>query len=115
MPRETYADNLMAELDSIAESFIDILGHSEIRYVNPNRHDGPIFVGAADWGWADSDDQLEAARMALLRRLREWTPRFRLLFPHPTPEVAKRLEKDTAHLERWLVRDGRYDHAIPRT
>jgi hypothetical protein len=35
--------------------------------------------------WAESDPGLEAARMELLRLVRDWEPRFRLLFPHPTP------------------------------
>lgn len=52
--------------------------------------------------------------MALLRRVRDWEPRFRLLFPHPTPEVSKRLDKGIEHLKRWLVRDGEFDHSIPR-
>ena len=99
--RSTYADNLLIELDGIAASYAEVLADSGIRYVNPNRYDGGlVFVGAADWGWADSNDALEAARMTLLRRLREWTPRFRLLFPHPTLEVAKRLDDGIAHLER---------------
>ena len=52
--------------------------------------------------------------MALLRRLRDWTPRFRLLFPHPTPKVAERLDKSIGRLERWLVR-GDKGHDIPST
>lgn len=112
----SYAERLSAELDAIAASYADILTASEIRYVNPNRYDNGVhFFGAADWGWVDSDDQLESARMALLRRLREWAPRFRLLFLHPTPEVAKRLNEGIFHLERWLVRDGGWDHDIPQT
>jgi hypothetical protein len=92
----TYAENLSAELDDIAASYAEILAASKIKYVNPNRPGrGPVFVGAADWGWGNSDDQLEIARMELLGRLREWTSRFRLLFPHPTPQVAKRLDKAT--------------------
>jgi PIN domain len=113
----TYAGNLLGELDDIATSYAEVLADSSINYVGPNRYDSGDFVliGAADWGWADSNDALEAARMALLRRLREWTPRFRLLFPHPTPEVAERLDNGIAHLEGWLIRDGDWDHAIPRT
>jgi rRNA-processing protein FCF1 len=112
----TYAENLLAELDDIAASYAEILAASTIKYVNPNRRgSGVFFVGAADWGWGDSDDQIEAARMELLGRFREWTPRFGLLFPHPTPDVAKRLDKATKHLRRWLIRDNRSDHTIPGT
>jgi PIN domain len=112
----TYAENLLAELDGIAASYAEILAASEIKYVNPNRPGGRVtFVGAADWGWGDSDEKLEAARMELLGRLRKWTPRFRLLFAHPTPEVADRLNDGIDHLERWLIRDGGRDYEIPRT
>ncbi|CQD11830.1 hypothetical protein BN1232_02225 [Mycobacterium lentiflavum] len=114
--RQTYAERIEAELDAIAASYADILAASNIEYVNPNRPGASaIFVGAADWGWADSDDKLEAARMKLLRRLREWTPRFRLLFAHPTPQVTERLLEGIDHLERWLIRDGGWDHDIPQT
>jgi hypothetical protein len=33
----TCAENLLAELDAIAASYVEILAVSEIRYVNPNR------------------------------------------------------------------------------
>ncbi|MEU2930554.1 PIN domain-containing protein [Streptomyces sp. NPDC007251] len=49
--------------------------------------------------------------MDLLRRVREWQPLFRLLFPHPTPEVSKRLDASLALLERWLVRPR--DKTVP--
>ncbi|SPM27166.1 PIN domain-containing protein [Mycobacterium terramassiliense] len=113
---QTYAERLQSELDAIAQSYDEILGDSVIKRVNLNQ-DGSdvIFVGAAEWGWADSDDALEAARMALLRRLREWTPRFRLLFAHPTPEVAERLNDCTELLERWLLRRDESDWDLPPT
>lgn len=116
MRHDTYAERLVAELDGIAASYAEILAASDIKYVNPNRPGSHvIFVAAADWGWTSSDDALEAARMALLRRVREWTPRFRLLFPDPTPQVAKRLSKCVNHLERWLIRDTEGDRTIPQT
>lgn len=52
--------------------------------------------------------------MALLRRVRDWAPRFRLLFPHPTPTVSGRLDNSLGQLERWLVREHG-DHSVPRT
>ena len=52
--------------------------------------------------------------MTLLRRVRDWEPRFRLLFPHPTPKVAERLDKRIGRLERWLVR-SHAEHDIPPT
>lgn len=114
--RPTYVENLLSELDGLAESYGEVVAASGIDYVNPNRHDTDIvFLGWADWGWAPSNNHLESSRMGLLRRLRDWVPCFRLLFPHPTPEVANRLDEGIGHLERWLVRDGRSDHDIPPT
>ncbi len=52
--------------------------------------------------------------MELLRLVRDWEPRFRLLFPHPTPEVSNRLDDGTGLLEGWLTRDAR-QHDIPLT
>jgi rRNA-processing protein FCF1 len=112
----TYANTLLTELDSIASSYSDILAASGIRNVDPNRRGGRVqFVGAAIWGWTSSGNDLESARMELLPRVREWATRFRLLFPHPTPSVSKRLDRGIDRLERWLVRDGHGDHDIPAT
>ena len=112
----TYTENVIAELDGIAGSYADILNASGIKNVDPNRHggNGMVFLGYAKWGWTESDDRLEATRMALLRRLRDWAPRYRLLFPHPTPTISKRLTKGIGLLEHWLTRDGR-EHDIPPT
>ena len=52
--------------------------------------------------------------MDLLRRLREWAPRLRLLFAHPTPTIANRLDTNLGLLERWLLREGE-DHSVPST
>lgn len=50
--------------------------------------------------------------MAVLTRLRDWVPRFRLLFPHPTAQVEKRHDNAIRHLERWRVRTGN-DRSVP--
>jgi rRNA-processing protein FCF1 len=112
---ESYLDHLLGELNAIEDEYICVLERSEIRYVNPNRSGGVIFVGAADWGWEPSDPALEAARMDLLGRVRDWQPRFALLFPHPTPELSKRHDEALGLLIRWLVRDGKFDHSVPGT
>ncbi len=107
----TYAQSVVSELDGIAAAYADILAASDIENVDP----GPI-VGLAPRDWTASDNALEAARMALLRCLRDWEPRFRLIFPHPTPTVSERLDEGIGHLMRWLVRDDSgYDYAIPPT
>lgn len=109
-----YLELLIIDLDAIERDYIAVIEQSEIKYVNPDRHgNGLIRMSAADWGWAASTPELEVLRMALLRRLRDWEPRFRLLFRHPTPEVSKRLDDRLRHLERWLVREYS-DCSIPR-
>jgi len=105
----------MSELDDIHSEYAKILAASAIVNIDPNRHGDwdVVVINAPEWGWAESDAALEAARMNLLRRVRDWEPRFRLLFPHPTPTVSKRLDQHIGRLERWLVRDR--DRTVPST
>jgi len=112
----TYKEHLVHELRAMETDYVGVLNDSEIQYVSPNSPDGKhIVLGAADWGWGPSTPQLEIRRMDLLRRLRGWEPRFRLLFPHPTPEVAAQLNESLGHLERWLVREGTWnDWSVPQ-
>jgi hypothetical protein len=109
----TYVERLLAELDSIHEQYGNILAESAIVNVDLNHGGGGgfVFVGFPKWGWAKSHAALETSRMALLGRVRDWQPRFRLLFPHPTPTVAERLDQSIGLVERWLVRES--DHSIP--
>ncbi|MGW1550269.1 transposase [Streptomyces sp. NPDC002346] len=101
----TYLDRLRSDLDLIEGDFLKVLADSQIRNVDPNRRSsGVVHFGAAKWGWVPSGPELEARRMELLGRVRDWEPLFRLLFPHPTPEVTKRLDGSLALLQRWLVR-----------
>lgn len=101
----SYVDSLLDELDTIASDYTEILNASDIVNKDPNRWSHSVTViDPQVWYWADSDPGLEAKRMALLKRVRDWTPRFRLLFPHPTPEVTERLEEHLGRMERWLVR-----------
>ncbi|MFD7646042.1 PIN domain-containing protein [Streptomyces albidoflavus] len=110
----TYLDRLRSDLDLMEADFLQVLADSQIRNVDPNRHsNGIVHFGAPKWGWVPSSPELEARRMELLGRVREWEPLFRLLFPHPTPEVTKRLDKSLALLQRWLERPR--DTTIPAT
>lgn len=111
----TYLERLLTELDGIAAAYTDVLAASGIKNVDPNRNGGGmVWIGFAKWGWESSSDELEAARMALLRTVRDWEPRYRLLFPHATPEVSKRLDHGIGRLTKWLTRDGK-GHSIPPT
>jgi hypothetical protein len=113
---EPYVERLLAELELIATEFEAVIESSVIKYVNPNTDAGGLFfVGAADWGWAESEPEHERQRMALLAQVRGWQPRFQLMFPNPTPEVAKRHGAALDLLERWLVRDRAFDHSIPQS
>src|SRR5216683_6284876 len=106
----SYLTRLLAELDQIHADYAELLSASAIRNIDP----GPRFIGFPSWGWADSSAGLEASRMALLRLVRGWEPRFRMLFPHATPTVSERLDEHLGRLERWLVRKPG-EHGIPST
>ncbi|MCT6781463.1 PIN domain-containing protein [Streptomyces sp. CS7] len=113
-PPPTYLDRLRSDLDLIEAAFVQILADSQIRNTDPNRGRGYVMhVGAPKWGWVPSSPEVEARRMELLGRVREWEPLFRLLFPHPTPEVTKRLEQSLGLLRRWLERPR--DTTVPST
>jgi len=109
-PSTSYKAALLAELEQIAVQLTRILAVSSIRPTNLPSN----FIGFAYYRWEPSNDELTAARMATLRNLRDWETRFRLLFPHPIPEVAERLKASFEHLYRWLDRDED-DHSIPAT
>jgi rRNA-processing protein FCF1 len=113
---DIYKDRLLAELRRIEEQFVSVIAASTINYTNLNRAgSGIVFMGAADFGWGPSDDDLTVRRMSLLAQLRDWAPRYRLLFPHPTPQVASKLEGRIGHLESWLTRKRTSEHSIPQT
>ncbi|MGW2706885.1 PIN domain-containing protein [Streptomyces sp. NPDC001340] len=105
----TYKERLLAQLEAIESDYIAVLEASETEYIDSG------LVTAADWEWAPSGPELEMQRMDLLRRLRDWKPRFLLLFPHPTPETSEKLKDSLELLERWLVRERTWeDYSIPQ-
>jgi len=110
----TYLERLLGELDTIRGRYLEVLAASAIRNVDPNRPgSGVVHYGAPKWGWVASEPALEASRMELLCAVRDWAPRLRLLFPHPTPTVTRKLDDHLGRLERWLVRPR--DGSIPAT
>lgn len=116
-PPVPYTKSLMDELDAIADAFDRVLDLSGVRNIDPNRGGGGgiTFLGYPTHGWEPSDSQLEALRMALLTRVRDWAQRFRLLFPNPTAQVEKRHDEAIALLENWLERGKRGKHSVPST
>jgi hypothetical protein len=111
-----YIDSLLEELDAIEASYVDVLEASAVDNIDPNRGlgSGIVFIGYPTSGWARSDAPGEAARMKLLGQVRDFRPRFELLFPHPTPEVAARHTGALDLMERWLERPGG-DYTVPST
>ncbi|ACU75757.1 conserved hypothetical protein [Catenulispora acidiphila DSM 44928] len=106
----SYIERLCAELGAIHADYREVLSASKIINVDPNRGRSSglvVFMNPVVWAWAGSDPDLDRERMALLRKVRDWEPRFRLLFPHPTPEVAERLDVHIGRLTRWLIRPKR--------
>ncbi|WP_405552117.1 PIN domain-containing protein [Streptomyces canus] len=105
----TYKERLLTQLDAIESDYVAVLEASDTEYVDS------IVITAANWEWAPSSPELEMQRMDLLRRLRDWKPRFLLLFPHPTPETAEKLKDNLELLERWLLRERTWqDYSIPQ-
>jgi len=113
---QPYVARVGADLAVRKEQLNALLDASTIEYVNPNTPGSRIvFVTAADWGWGPSDEAAVAAQMDLLGRYSAWFERFLLLFPHPTPDVERKIKKVGKFVRRWVARDGTFDHSIPRT
>jgi len=113
---QPYVARVGADLAVLKEQLNALLDASTIEYVNPNTPgSGIVFVTAADWGWGPSDEAAAAAQMDLLGRYSAWFERFLLLFPHPTPDVERKIKKVDKFVRRWVARDGTFDHSIPRT
>ncbi|WP_431998568.1 PIN domain-containing protein [Streptomyces fungicidicus] len=111
-PPPTYVDQLLSELADIETSYAAVLDSSQVR-ARQMGGDGLVIIGHP-WSWEPSTPDIEARRMKLLRQVRDWGPRFRLLFPHPTPAVQRSTDDAIGLLEDWLVRDGRVKHRAPR-
>lgn len=113
--RSSYLSKMLTELDRLEQDYVDVLNRSTILNIDPNRGGGGVaFFGVAKYGWGASDPALESSRMELLRRLRDWGPRYRLLFPHPVKTVSTRLDGSLERMEAWLLRESR-DKSVPAT
>lgn len=109
-PPPTYVEHLLSELADIEDAYAAVLDSSQVR----RREISSSVIVMYPWGWVSSTPDTEAHRMDLLRQVRDWAPRFRLLFPHPTPSVQRRMDDSIGLLEDWLLREGRVKHAAPR-
>ncbi len=113
---QSYLSRVRADLAALAEELDALLDGSTIRYVNPNRPGSPlVFVMAADWGWGASDEKTAVAQMDLIERYSDWSERFMLLLPNPTPDVQRKITDADKFFRRWVARDGGFDHSIPQT
>ena len=116
MSSASFLSGLRSELDELAARNRDILEQSEIRHFNWNDSSSEIVVaGFPPHGWAPTSAAVSAQQMAMLRDWDHWVQRFRLLFPHPTTQIAQRISEATTSVRRWLERDGSSDWAIPAT
>lgn len=111
-PPPTYVDQLLSELTAIESAYAIVLSNSQVRERQMDL--GAVQVFGHPWAWVPSDPAVEASRMELLRQVRDWAPRFRLLFPHPTPTVQRGMDDGVRLLEDWLVREGRVKHRAPQ-
>lgn len=109
----TYIEHLLSELAAFEASYLAVTESSEIRKRKLSGG-GVVVMTNAPFAWVASTAEVEGQRMDLLRRLRDWAPRFRLLFPHPTPGVRRRVEDSIGLLEDWLSRGTRAKHPAPR-
>ena len=83
----TYLSRLLTELEKIREALGAVLEASTIQNIDlkppqPSRH----ICRLRAVGVGISDNTLERARMALLCRIRDWGPRFRMLYPPSDPD-----------------------------
>ena len=112
----SYLERIHSELAEIRADMDVLLDASTIRNVNPNTPgSGMVFLDAADWGWGPSDPELSAMQMRLSARYRSWFDRFRLLFPHPTPDVTTDIDEVDSFVRSWIERPDKWDHTVPRT
>ena len=109
-PFRSYIDELLGELDQLEHHYLDLLAESDIVDTNHPSY----MIGWALHEWTPSSPGQESQRMQLLANLRSVKPRFLLLFPHPTPEIAKRHDEAFQVLEGWLTRPDD-DHSVPAT
>ncbi|MEV8435129.1 PIN domain-containing protein [Streptomyces chartreusis] len=112
LPPPTYVDQLLSELADIESAYTSILDNSQVRARQMDL--GAVHILGHPWAWVPSTPETEASRMELLRQVRDWAPRFRLLFPHPTPAVKRSMADGVQLLEDWLVREGRVKKQAPQ-
>lgn len=113
--RPAYRECLSVELQAMRGDFRQIVNTSAIARIDLRALEaewGGEILGVPEWEWTPCNDNVQTARMALLRRLRGWSPRFRLLFPHATPEITQSMEEALELLHDWLVREPG-SHLVP--
>lgn len=109
-----YIDRLQDDLARLAADLDGLVGMSNIRYHSPYSG-GMVAIRLSDLAWDPADDAITAAQMALIALYSAWFERFRLLFPNPTPEVRKKMERADGFVRRWVERPSLFDNDLPRT
>lgn len=112
----SYLDRLCVDLDAVATRVADLLHASTIVPDSLNEPgSGVVFITAADWQWGPSTPQAQSFRMSLDESYSEWITRVRLLFEHPTPEVASEFDDLDRWVRGWIDRNTISDFSIPST
>src|SRR5450759_5352229 len=102
----------LADLEGQIQALLDI---SEIRYINPNRRDADfVVIGAADYGWAPSDDQQQLARMIVSDAWQGYSGIEPEVYDHQSvsqaaqkraggsPSAVPGVDRVTSNLKTWL-------------
>lgn len=103
----SYRDHLLHHLEELEQSYRDSLGLATIK----QNHWPDGFIGFAHFSWEPSSAESTASRMEMLRAISDIEPRTRLLFPHPTPDVADVLKDSFGLLKRWAKQKPN-DHSV---
>jgi hypothetical protein len=111
-----YADRLGEQLDTLAAHFDELLDVSTIEAATLDETDSNLIVVAAGpWQWGPSSPEANLLRMKIKGDYIDWYQRLHLLFPHPTPEVARDLHSLDAFMRSWLDRGNVSDRYLPET
>jgi len=109
-----YVARVRADVAALKEQLDALLDVSTIRYVNPNTP-GSGFSSSQPPTGLGAERRGGCGRLDLLRRYSAWFERFLPLFPHPIPDVQRKITAADKFIRRWVARDGTFDHSIPRT
>jgi rRNA-processing protein FCF1 len=107
MQGRPYAEELRSEMQAIAARIDELLTVSSIRPAETS-------YGGPEHQWDDPSPAVMRMQMKLIPAWDLFAERYRLLFPHPTPEVAHLNHEILSSIRRWIIRESG-DWSIPPT